>query len=146
MKNRQSQTLFVMILISVSVLSASCSFKALTSGKESSERAVDEIHRQLNEEQYIEIYNAAHEEFRKASKEPDVIALFEAIHRKLGLVTTWSLSGFNINATPGGVFVTLNYNTQFVEGSATEKFIFKMNGDKAILCRYDIDSPTLITR
>jgi hypothetical protein len=135
MKNMHAQTLFVTLLLLVSATSVSCSLKSLTAGKQASERAVAQIHKQLDEERYGEIYTGAHEEFRKTSKEPDAIALFEAVHRKLGLLKVSNLSGFYVNATTGGTFVTLNYNTDFTEGSAAERFVFKMDGEKAVLCR-----------
>jgi hypothetical protein len=118
----------------------------LAKGKEIGERSVVQFHNQFNAEQYREIYNAADARFREATKEPDVIALFEAVHRKLGTVKESKALGFNVNATPMGTTVVLQYNTQFTEGDGTEQFVFLVSGDKAALLNYNINSPLLITK
>jgi len=134
----------IVILIVTSVVFIGCA--ALTKGKGAGESAVKRFHEQLNAEQYDEIYAQADGKFRGAVKEADSKALFEAIHRKLGNVKNSTLSSWHVNATTGGAFVTLSYNTEFTEGGGDEKFDFLISGDRASLINYNINSPLLITK
>jgi hypothetical protein len=134
--------LLAFILAPLLVVS-SCS---LTKGKEIGEHAAVEFHNQFNARQYHEIYAQADEGFRKATSENDTVALFEAVHRKLGTVKNANPVGWHVNATPAGTVVTLAYDTEFTEGKASEQFVFYVSGDNAKLFRYDINSPLLITK
>ena len=118
----------------------------LGKGRELGESAVDEFHKQFNAGDYKEIYDQADEGFHKAAKEADVIALFEAIHRKLGSVKQSTQSGWRVNSTTTGTIVNLQYNTEFTDGNATEQFVFLVSGDKALLYNYNINSPLLVTK
>jgi hypothetical protein len=135
--------LFPGLIIALIVFTSSCS---LGKGKGLGETAAVQFHNQFNAGKYKEIYDQADEGFRKAAKESDVIALFEAIRRKLGTVKQANQNGWGVNATPTGTTVTLQYNTQFTEGDAAEQFVFLVSGDKALLYTYNINSPLLITR
>ena len=115
-------------------------------GKDAAEKGVEQFHNQLNAGQFKEIYAQADESFKSAAKEEDAIALFDAVKRKLGDVKKASPMGFFANTNTSGTFVTLTYETEFSEGKATEKFIFKINGEKALLYNYNIDSSLLITK
>ena len=135
--------LFLGLIVALIVFTSSCS---LGKGKGLGEIAVVQFHNQFNAGQYKEIYDQADEGFRKASKESDVIALFEAIRRKLGTVKQSNQNGWGVNTTPTGTIVTLQYQTEFTEGNAAEQFVFLLSGDKAVLYNYNINSPLLITR
>ena len=123
--------------------SLSCSF---TKGKETAERAVIKFHNQLNAGQFHEIYAGADEGFRKASSEQDVIALFEAVRRKLGAVKSTKPTGWRVNATPMGTMVNLGYEVEFSEAKGMEEFVFHVSGDQALLFNYNVNSAALITR
>ena len=45
-----------------------------------------------------------------------------------------------------GQLVSLGYDVEFSEGKGTEQFVFRLNGDKALLFHYNINSPLLITK
>jgi hypothetical protein len=75
-----------------------------------------------------------------------VLALFAAIDSKLGKVqsssiTTWNVKTFNFVTT-----VVLVSDTQFELGAGTETFTFRVNGDKATLLGYNINSMDMMTR
>lgn len=135
------QCLFLVFLLVA--LQVSCGAKK---GKENAERAVEKFHTQLNAGQFREIYLESDAGFREATSEADAVALFEAIHRKLGTVQQATPSGGHVNATTGGTFVMLGYDVQFSEGKGVEQFVFKVNGDKASLYNYNVNSPLLITK
>lgn len=125
------------------VIVNSCSF---TKGKERGEEAVVQFHNQFNAGQYHEIYAQSDAGFRKAASEADTLALFEAVRRKLGTVKNSTQTRWQMNSTPGGTMVSLAYDVEFSEGKGTEEFVFHLNGDKALLYNYHINSPLLITK
>jgi hypothetical protein len=137
------RSLYPALIVALIALTSSCS---LGKGKELGESAVVQFHNQFNAGEYKEIYNQADEGFRNAAKETDVMALFEAVRRKLGTVKQSNQNGWRINSTPTGTTVTLQYATEFTEGIATEQFVFLVSGDKAVLYNYNINSPLLITK
>jgi len=133
-------------LILVCVLSLTAGACAFTKHKENAEKAVAKFHQQLNAEQYHEIYVQSDKLFQESATEADMVALFGAVHAKLGTVKNATPQGWHVNATPTGTFVTLAYDVDFSEGKGTEQFVFKMNGNEALLFNYNVNSPLLITK
>ena len=130
-------------MLALALTVTSCS---VAKHKENAERAVAKFHQHLNAEQYQEIYKESDPLFKQNVSEADGTALFGAVHAKLGNVKNATAAGWNVNATPGGTFVQLQYEVDFSEGKGSEHFAFKMNGNEALLVRYDINSPLLITK
>jgi hypothetical protein len=143
MRIRTKQILILTLIAAQLVVITSCS---VTKGKEIGERAVVQFHNQLNAGQYHDIYAQADEGFRKGTSEPDMLAYFDAVHRKLGTVKNANQTGWHVNATTAGTVVTLGYDTEFTEGHANEQFVFYVSGDNARLFHYNINSPLLITK
>jgi len=143
MRIETKQILVLTFIAALLVVITSCS---VTKGKEIGERAVAQFHNQFNAGQYHEIYAQADEGFRKGASEPETLALFDAVHRKLGTVKSANQTGWHLNSTTAGTVVTLAYNTEFTEGHANEEFVFYMSGDDARLFHYNINSPLLITK
>ena len=114
--------------------------------KKAAESAVTKFHAQLDAEQFHEIYAASSHDFQQASNEPDMTALFQAIHRKLGPIHKSDEAGFFVNYTTGGTMITLTYSTQFASGSGQEQFIWRMEDGQPALVGYHINSKELITR
>ena len=140
MKNKNFKALLIASLL---FTATSCSF---TKGKSQAESAVAQFHSQYNSDQFHEIYNQADEGFRKSGDEASVVEYLEALRRKLGTVKTAKQTGWHVNATTAGTIVTLGYDVEFSEGKGTEHFVFRVSGDQALLYRYDVNSPLLITR
>lgn len=115
-------------------------------GKELAEPAVVNFHAQFNAEKYSEIYNQADDEFKKSVNEKEWIELLEAVHRKLGTVTKSDSASWNVNTTTSGTFATVTYDVEFSEGKGTEKFVFHITDEKALLYNYNVNSPLLITK
>ena len=120
-----------------------CSF---TKASQLAESSVAEFHTQYNSGHFHEIFVQTDEGFQKSGKEADFQAYLEAMRRKLGSVKEATRAASNINTTPSGTFVTLNYNVNFTEGKGSEQFVFRISGDKALLFSYNVNSPLLITR
>lgn len=134
----------ILVLCTVMLLgSSSCS---LTKGKGIAEAAVTQFHNRYNAGQFHEIYTETDEGFKKATSEVDLVALLEALRRKLGAVTQSKQGGWGVKATATGTMVTLGYDVDFSEGKGTEQFVFHVSGAKAMLFNYHVNSPLLITK
>jgi hypothetical protein len=109
-------------------------------------RSVDTFHAQFNEAAYREIYAGGSDEFKRATKEADWVALLEAVRRKLGRVVEAKQSSIHVTTGTFGTAVNQTYSTRFTDGAATESFSWAIRNGKAILVGYRIESPQLITR
>lgn len=107
---------------------------------------VAHFHQQLDAEKYDDIYNEAAPEFRNAAKREDFLAIAAAVHRKLGKVKDATQTRFFVNWTTSGTSVTLSYHTKFDGGDAAEEFAWKIEGSKAMLVGYNINSTALIVK
>jgi hypothetical protein len=113
--------------------------------KEIAERAVEVFHSQLDSERYSEMYAQADEDFKKSSSQEDLEKLLRAVHQKLGKVQAANQIGYLVNVG-SETFVTLTYDTTFVDGKATEQFVWRVRHDRAALYNYNINSADLVTR
>jgi len=110
------------------------------------QKAVVHFHDQLNAENYQQIYSESHTEFQAAINESKAIEYFSAARRKLGKVRSAQLNDWKPNNANGRTLIGLFYETRFDEDTAREEFIWAVNGNNAVLFRYNIDSPTLVTK
>ena len=134
----------VFLTVIMSLLLLGCT--DIIKGKSVAEPRVAVFHDRFNEGQYEEIYAEAADDFKKAASKEKVLALFAAIDSKLGKVesssiTNWNVKNFNFVTT-----VVLVSDTQFELGAGTETFTFRVNGDKATLLGYNINSMDMMTR
>ena len=133
----------VVFVCALSLIAVAC---GMSKHKQNAEQAVTKFHQQLNSSQYRDMYVQSDKLFQQNTSEADAIALFDAVHRKLGNVDNVTPAGWHVNATPMGTFVTLAYEVDFSEGKGQEQFGFKMNGNQALLISYNVNSPLLITK
>jgi len=125
------------------IVGAACS--SFTRGKAAGEKAVEKFHAQLNDEKFDEIYEQSAKEFKDATGKEDLIKLLGAVKRKLGTVNKATEQGWHVNATPTGSVVTMNYQTEYANDTATESFTFYVNGEEAQLVNFNINAKKLIT-
>jgi len=114
--------------------------------KEIAERAVDVFHSQLDAEHYSEIYAQGDEDFKKAGSQEEFEKLVRAVHQKLGKVQAANQVGYLVNVSSSGTFVTLTYDTTFVDAKATEQFVWHVRDGRAALYNYNINSADLVTK
>jgi hypothetical protein len=129
-------------LIAVLLLAAGCS---AGEDKAAAEQAVARFHEHVDAGRFDAIYDAAAPELRQASSRRDLVALLDAVHRKLGTVQSAKLGGWHVNYGTGGHVVQLIYTTQYSAGPATEQFLYSA-GTSPKLLGYNINSTTLVTR
>ena len=133
--------LFLLLLLAASL---ACS---ITEEKSLAEEAVTQFHARLDAGQFQQIYSDADEAFKKATTEKDAIALFDAVHRKLGPVKESRQQTFFVkyDVTMGKI-IRLTYGTEFAEGKGTEEFVWRISDGRARLMGYNINSPTLVIK
>lgn len=139
-----SLSMWVISLASVAYILTGCA--SMGKSKETAERAVDVFHSKLDSENYSEIYAQADEGFKKASSQAELEKFLRAVHQKLGKVQTANQTSWLMNTSSDGAFLTLTYNTTFVDGTATEQFVWHVTDDRAALFNYNINSVDLVTR
>ena len=137
------QTTTRLLLIPFLLSTTACS---LTKGKQFGELAVTRFHSHFNAGEFHEIYAESDDAFQKWGTEAKMTEFLSAVRRKLGTVRDAHETGWHVNATTEGTIVTLAYDVDFSEGKGTEQFAFLVKGGKALLYKYDVNSPLLITR
>lgn len=115
-------------------------------GKSVAEPQIAAFHASLNAQRFETIYDSATEDFRQAAPKDKVLQLFAAIQRKLGkavssTTNTWRVNTFNFKTT-----VVLVAETKYEKGTATETFTFLVDGEKATLMGYNINSLDMLTQ
>ena len=133
----------LMGLLLLAVLLGGCSF---AEDKNRGERAVARFHHLFTVSEYSEIYADTTEGFREAATEAEFVEFMGAVRRKLGNVRACELTGVEMNWDSGGTSIWLSYHTAYELGDATEQFVWVMDGEKARLESYQIDSRELILR
>lgn len=118
----------------------------ITKGKSASEAAIARFHELYNEGRFGEIWDEAHPKLRAGSNEEKYTEFMEAVRRKLGSVTSTANNGWKVNKKNLTTMVMMAQKTVFENGEGTESFVFQMEGEKALLLGYNIQSMDLITK
>lgn len=120
---------------------AGCSFGA---DVPLAQKAVTTFHQQLDAGQFAESYKGASGEFRSATSEADWVKMADAVHRKLGKFQSTVSLGWNDQTTTSGHFIVLTYKSKYERGEANEQFTYRIEGAKALLAGYNVNSNALI--
>ncbi|MGA2764844.1 MAG: DUF4019 domain-containing protein [Spirochaetia bacterium] len=124
-------------LLLLCALLGSCGFRR--SGIEA-ERAVRQFHARLDAGQLEMIYDQADDSFKTSTKKADFVANLRDIHSRLGKVRRTTTRGIQVNASPAqGSEVALAVETEFERGVAEERFLWHLQGDRAVLMDYRVD-------
>jgi hypothetical protein len=121
------------VLLSLLVLLCACSTSA---DLKQAEQAIERFHQQLDAGQSADIYEAASDDLKKAAAHDDLVRFLDEVHRKFGDTKSSSRKSWNVNHTTSGEFITLNYETTFAEGKASEQFLFRVSATDAALAGY----------
>ncbi|HEY6969566.1 MAG TPA: DUF4019 domain-containing protein [Candidatus Angelobacter sp.] len=137
----------VILLAALTSLSGCLSSCNAPKDIELAKEGVARFHSQFDSEQYHTIYTEADEAFRKATNEPELTALLQACHRKLGGIQNPELQNTQTKWLAGqGTFVMLSYQTRFSNATGTESFTWRIVEGRAILVGYNINSNALILK
>jgi hypothetical protein len=136
------KTLPVFLFLCALLCSAGC---GMSDGFSAGKAAVTEFHSRMDAEQYDAIYDGADPLFRQSLSREDIRKFFGRLHKKFGKSTSTNTTGMHYNVTTEGKFVNINCTTTYTAGSVDEEFQWKMTGGKALLIKYNANSPLLLT-
>jgi hypothetical protein len=117
----------------------------MSDGFAAGKAAVTEFHSRMDAEQYDAIYDAADPLFRQSLTRDDIHKFFARLHKKFGKFNDSNTKGMHYNVTTDGTFVNINCTTNYSSGKVDEEFQWKMTGGKALLLKYNANSPLLLT-
>ncbi|HVO38199.1 MAG TPA: DUF4019 domain-containing protein [Spirochaetia bacterium] len=121
-------------LVLCSLLAASCGFRH---SRIVAEQAVKDFHGMLDRRQYEAIYNAGDDSLRTTMTKADFVQYLQGVRDRLGTVIRADSRGFQLNSIAGqGTRVALSVETEFERGTATERFIWRIDDDRALLVLY----------
>ena len=130
--------LSILAAVSLSGCSAAADTKAAEAG-------VTEFHRAMDAGQYAAIYDASAAEMKSSVSRDDFVKLLTALHDRMGRYKSGKTTSWNVNVGTDGHLVTLNREAQFERGPGTEEFVFRVQGDRAILAGWHVKSNLLVT-
>jgi hypothetical protein len=136
------------ITIAVSMYLVLCAggCRDLVKDKAAAENSIARFHQQCSDGKLDDIWQEAHVKFRSASAKEEYDAFLGAVLRKLGKVKSTSNAGWKVNSYNLTTTVLMTQQTVFEKGEGTESFTFEMEGGKAVLVGYNIQSMDLITK
>jgi hypothetical protein len=107
--------------------------------------ASDNFHQQMASANFAAIYESTSDKFRTTTNRETLFGFLQRVNRKLGPCDQTSQQGFNVNYITVGKFVSLTYSRKCANAEVGEQFVWKIEGGKALLVRYNADSPVLLT-
>jgi hypothetical protein len=102
------------------------------------------FHQKLDAQDFAGIYGASAPEMKGASTQDSLVRLLAAIHRKLGNFRSGKDVGWRDNVNTSGHYLSISYSATYDRGAATEDFVYRIDGAKALLAGYHISSDALI--
>ena len=132
------------LVLGIVLIASGCG--GMFKGRKAAEQGVADFHKLYNDGKIAEIYAAGHSKLKNATKEKEFLDFVGAVQRKLGKITQTSNAGFNVRTFNFTTTVVLTQTTTFENGIGTETFTFEMDGDKAVLLGYYINSKDLILK
>ena len=125
------------------IILASCKGE-LSSAKRACEPAVLQFHQRLDSGQYDLIYSESDNQFRKTVDNQSEKAFLQNIHERLGRIQASQFNLIRMDISiPEGKAVTVIHTTKFERGAARERFVWRVNNDRAFLVAYFINSDLL---
>ena len=108
------------------------------------EDAISSFHADLNAGNFDKIYDRSGSELKTATPKDKFTKILNAVHSKLGSFKSGKSDGWNDNVTTGGHFVTISYQASYDKGSAAENFVYRVDGNQAVLAGYHVNSDALL--
>lgn len=107
-------------------------------------QAATAFHHQLDDAKFAELYTAGSAELHGAASQKEWVDFLTIVHARLGKFQSASQTGWNDQATTGGHFITLAYQSKYEHGDAQEQLVYKIVDGKAVLTGYHVNSNLLM--
>jgi hypothetical protein len=130
--------------LGIAVLALSVLADGCAKSRETAEMGTQAFRRRAANGEFTSIYREAALEFQKSTTEADFAKLMDGIGRKLGAWQSSKPPAWKVFSGMGGRTVTFGYASQFEKGPANEEFIWRIQGGRAILAGYHINSPLFL--
>src|SRR5688572_13660523 len=124
-------------LLSIFAALALAGCSAATDTK-AAEGGVAMFHQAMDAGKYGAIYDSSAEEMKSSISRDEFVKFLGALHGKLGSFKSGKTTGWNVNVGTGGHMVTLTREAQFEKGPGTEQFVFRVQGERAVLAGYHV--------
>jgi hypothetical protein len=131
------------LIVAIVISLTGCSMSA---DKTVAEGAVTSFHTKLDAGQFDTIYADSSEDLKSVTTHEKLVALLEAVHKKLGATKSSKEQSWNVNFHTSGTFITLTYATSYESGDASEQFVYRLQGANALLAGYHINADALILK
>jgi len=128
------------VLVFCSPLTAACSGKSI----QVAQAATSEFHERCSRSAFDDIYAASDPEMQSSASKDEFLKLMNGVQKKLGAWQTSSSLGWNVMAGTKGIRVSLGFQSTFEKGAAKEQFVWHVQGDKAALVGYHVNSPAFL--
>lgn len=100
------------------------------------EGEVVKFHSAFNAGQFESIYEQAGKELKAVAKRKEFVDMLKGIDRAVGKAGDTKRITWHINYQTSGTLITMDYQTKFSEGAGIERFVYKIEDDKALLVGY----------
>jgi len=110
------------------------------------EDAVAQFRLRVAGNKFGEIYDQAHADFTSSGSREQITEYLRDIMGKLGPFQSTNRTGWHVSTNNGVTDVELTYTTVYKNGTGTEEFILRVEGEKAILRGYHVKSPALLSK
>jgi hypothetical protein len=107
-------------------------------------KAIDAFHHSLDAGEFAGIYDASAQDMKNTTTKDGFVQLLTAIHRKLGAFRNGRSTNWNDNYGSGGHLITVIYEATYDKGPAHEEFVYRIDGERASLAGYHVNSNALI--
>ena len=130
-------------LVFLLVLACAMSGCSMSANTATAEQGVAMFHSQLDAGQFAQMYQASSDGLKKITGEQEFVAFLEGVHGKLGATKSATQKDWKVNYLTRGTFVTLHYKTSYANGEADEEFVFLVDGQKASLEGYHMNTTSM---
>ena len=141
--NSESPMAMTRALVFLMVLACAMSGCSMSANTATAEQGVATFHTQLDAGQFAQMYQASSDGLKKITSEQEFVTFLEGVHGKLGATKSATQKDWKVNYVTRGTFVTLHYKTSYANGEADEEFVFLVDGQKASLEGYHMNTTSM---
>jgi len=133
-----------LILACLGLLITGCS--SLNRTLATQEAAVTQFHDQYNSGKADAIWDAAHARFQGATEKAAFVTYLQGVKTKLGKATSTANIDRRMSTANEKIMAYLSQETLFEHGKGVETFTILMEGERAVLVAYNVQSKVLAAK